>query len=102
MRKNLLTKEDVKIIAKLSKITLTEKEITKFQKQLTKILAYFHKLQEVDTSKIETASQTTGLFNVFRKDQKDNKRVLSQKSALSNAKKTNQGYFLVPGIFDEE
>ena len=102
MGKNLLSKDDVKLIAKLSKLTLTEKEITKYQKQLIKILTYFHKLQEVNTSKIKPTNQTTGLINLFRNDQQINKRVLSQKSALINAKKTNQGYFLVPGIFDEE
>jgi len=102
MAKNLLSRDEVKLIAKLSNLTLSEKEITKYQNQLTKILGYFQKLQEVDTAKIEPARQTTGLFNVFRNDQKAENRVLSQKAALANAKKTNQGYFLVPGIFDEE
>ncbi len=49
----MISKEEVKHIAKLSRLGLTEKEIEKFQKELSLILDYFNLLEEVDVSKVE-------------------------------------------------
>ena len=64
-----LSKDDVLHVAKLSKLTLTPKEITKFQVQLSKVVEYISNLSEVDTSNYQPTSQTTGLENVFRPDE---------------------------------
>ena len=64
-----LTKKDVLHVANLAKLTLTPKEITKFQEQLSKIVDYISQLSEVDTLNLESTSQTTGLENVFRSDE---------------------------------
>ena len=64
-----LSKDDVLHVAKLSKLTLTPKEITKFQVQLSKVVEYISNLSEVDTSNCQPTSQTTGLENVFRPDE---------------------------------
>ena len=64
-----LSKDDVLHVAKLSKLTLTPKEITKFQVQLSKVVDYIGNLSEVDTSNCQPTSQTTGLENVFRPDE---------------------------------
>jgi aspartyl-tRNA(Asn)/glutamyl-tRNA(Gln) amidotransferase subunit C len=63
-----LTKKDVLHVADLAKIILTDSEITKFTTQLSAVLDYMNELNEVDTSKTEPTSQTTGLVNVYRDD----------------------------------
>jgi aspartyl-tRNA(Asn)/glutamyl-tRNA(Gln) amidotransferase subunit C len=64
-----LTQEEVKKIASLCRISLTDAEVLKFQKELTTILDYVSELQQVDTEGVEEISQVTGLSNVFRPDQ---------------------------------
>jgi len=46
----MITKEEVKHIAKLARLGLTEEEITKFQRELSKILDYIEKLGDEDKS----------------------------------------------------
>ena len=64
-----LTEEEVKKIASLCRISLTDAEVLKFQKELTTILDYVSELQQVNTEGVEEISQVTGLSNVFRPDQ---------------------------------
>ena len=60
---------DIKHIAKLARIKLTEKEEEKFDKELSSVLDFIDQLNKVDTSKVEPAYQITGLVNSFRSDE---------------------------------
>lgn len=60
---------DIKHIAKLARIKLTEKEEEKFGKELASILDFIDQLNKADTSKVEPAYQITGLVNSFRSDE---------------------------------
>ena len=85
-----LSKSDVLHVAKLSKLTLTSDEITKYQEQLSKIVDYVSQLSEVDTLNLEPTGQTTGLENVFRPDE------------VKPPSLTNDGYFVVDKILNKE
>ncbi len=63
-----LTKDQVRHIAKLARLTLTDTELEKFPKELTSILQYVDMLREVNTEGVEPAAQVTGQTNVFRDD----------------------------------
>ena len=95
-----LGKKDVRHVAKLAKLKLTSDEIDKFSKQLSEIISYVEELDEVDISKIEPTSQTTGLENIIREDKRKSDDCLSQEEALSGTEKTHNGYFVVPRIFE--
>jgi len=86
-----ISKQQVKHIAKLARISLSKEDVELFQKQLGDIIEYFNLLSEVDTEGVEEVSQVTGLENVVRKDEV--KDFLSQKHALSNAPETEDGFF---------
>lgn len=60
----MITQEDVKKIAKLARLHLSEKEVKKFTEQLGGILKYAEILKEVDTEGIEPIAQITHLQNV--------------------------------------
>lgn len=64
-----LTREDVLKLARLTKLELTEDEITKFQKELGEILGYVDSLSEVDVTDLQPTTQVTGLTNVTRADE---------------------------------
>lgn len=65
----MITQDEVRHIAKLTKLNLSENEVEKFTGQLGSILDFFGQLQEVDTDKVEETSQVTGLANVTRTDE---------------------------------
>jgi len=64
-----LSKEEIKHIANLARLELSEEEVTIYDDQLSHILDYIGRLKEVDTSKIEPTAQVTGLENVLRSDE---------------------------------
>lgn len=64
-----LTIAEVEHIAELAKLGLTEEEKRTFQEQLSAILEYFEKLQEVDTSAIPPTATVLPLYNVMREDE---------------------------------
>lgn len=97
MSKSKLSKKQVKHIAKLAQLDLTEKEIEKFQKQLSDILDYVSQLDELDTTGVEPTSQVTGLENVFQED--ETKPSLTQKEVLSGAKEKQNNFFKIKKIF---
>ncbi len=101
MTKKSLTKEDILHIAKLGNLTLNEKEIELFKKQLSSVIDYINKLQEVNTDKVEPSSQITGLTDVLREDKVDDKRTLTPDQALENAKSKEGSLFKVKAVLTE-
>jgi aspartyl-tRNA(Asn)/glutamyl-tRNA(Gln) amidotransferase subunit C len=93
-----LTIDEVKHIAKLSRIELTDQELEKFRVQLSSILGYIEKLNEVDTSQVPPSINTTGIQNRMRDDVMGTS--LPQTEALKNSQQTSQGFFVVPNVFE--
>ena len=65
----MLSEEDVRHIAKLARIALSDEEVVKFSKQLSGVLDYMDILNECDVSSVEGTNQVTGLENVSGKDE---------------------------------
>ncbi len=65
----MLTDKEVKHIAGLARIKIDEKEEKGLKKDLSSILEYIDKLNEVDTTGVEPLYQTTGLVDSFRSDE---------------------------------
>lgn len=63
-----LTPDQVRHIATLARLTLTEEEIARFTKDLGGIFTLIEQLGEVDTADVEPTAQVTGLSNVSRTD----------------------------------
>lgn len=64
-----ITREDVLKLARLSKLELSEEQISRFTIELGEIVTYVEQLQAVDTSGLEPTDQVTGLVNVMREDE---------------------------------
>ncbi len=64
-----LTEEQVRHIAKLARLHVSDEEVQRLAKELSSILDYIEMLQEVDTSNVEPTAQVTGMTNAFRDDQ---------------------------------
>ncbi len=64
----MLSLQEIDHLANLARLGLAQKEKAVLQKELTSILAYVNKLQEIDTKKVGPTAQITGLVNVMRED----------------------------------
>jgi len=70
-----ITTNDVRHLAQLSNLQLSDDEITSLQTDLANILDYIDQLNEIDTSGVEPTYQVTGLENVWRDDVVDRSAV---------------------------
>jgi aspartyl-tRNA(Asn)/glutamyl-tRNA(Gln) amidotransferase subunit C len=96
---NKLTKEEVLHIAKLANLSLSEKEVVKFQNQLSEILDFVEKNNEVETKNVDPLFNVTGKENIARED--ETKPPLSLPEALANSSSIHQGHFKVKAVFEE-
>jgi len=64
----MLSTEEVKKVAQLARLNLSEEELELYRGQLSSILDYVGQLKEVNTDGVEPTSQVTGLANVTRED----------------------------------
>ncbi len=94
----MITKEEVKHIVKLARLGLTEKEIGKYQKELSSILDYIEKLKETDVSKIEPTSHSVKIENIEREDVESKRQETRNKKLMELAPETKKGYFKVKSI----
>jgi aspartyl-tRNA(Asn)/glutamyl-tRNA(Gln) amidotransferase subunit C len=93
-----LTYEQVRHVAWLARLGLSEEEVEKFSLQLSAILENFEILKEVDTADVPPATHTIPLQNVFRKD--DVVESYPQAEILSNAPKQEGDCFKVQAILE--
>lgn len=93
--------QELKHLVKLAKLKLSEDQLQKLAPSFKVFLDYVSKIKSLDTKNFRETSQVTGRENVFRDDVVDEKRMLTQDEALSNAKRKHQGFFLVDALFNE-
>ena len=95
-----ITKDQVKNIAKLANLSLSEEEIEKYSRQLSEVIDYNVKLlQKVDTEGVEPLLNVSGLTNSFREDQAE--PGLTSEQALRNVKDSHNGFVKVKAILDQ-
>ena len=95
----MIEREKVKHIAKLARLNLSEKELRKYQKELSKILDYIEKLKDVDISKVKEIFPST-FENVMRKDSQEGKEKRPA-LLLKLAPEIKDGYLKVKSILSK-
>jgi aspartyl-tRNA(Asn)/glutamyl-tRNA(Gln) amidotransferase subunit C len=94
-----IDKVQVRKVAKLSRLALSEAEVKEFTGQLSAILDYMEKMNELDTTDVEPLAHCLPISNVFRADcVKDS---LGTERTLANAPQRDEEFFKVPKILDE-
>ncbi len=88
----------VKNIAELAKLTLSDDEARTFQEQLSNILNYAEILQQIDTTYIPPTARDNPLKNVMRADEVA--LSLTNEDALANAPAAEAGSFKVKAVLD--
>ena len=98
MAETILSEEDVRAIADLARLELSEDDVALYQQQLSAILDYFQKLEELDTSHIDPRSAVLPLTNVMRSDKAGPALLVDE--AVANAPDSDGEQFRVRAVLD--
>ena len=96
-----ITEEQVRYVAELANLRLTEDEVARMQKDLDEILTHVDKLNELDTNNVQPMSQV-----LYEQEEGSTLRddveqpPLSNEVALANAPLSGNGYFKVPKVIE--
>jgi aspartyl-tRNA(Asn)/glutamyl-tRNA(Gln) amidotransferase subunit C len=94
-----ITEEEVRYVADLANLKLSEEEVRKFQADLDEILIHVDRLKEIDTSNVEPMAQVLYEADETATLRPDRERPgLGSKVALANAPLSGSGYFKVPEV----
>ena len=97
-----ITEQEVRRVAELANLALTEDEIVMITQHMDGILAHMDKLNELDTSAVEPMAQVlydAGDTATLRADVE--RKPLGNADALANAPLAGQGYFKVPRVIEK-
>ena len=89
---------DLKQLARLSRLHLSDEELRFFETQVSQILSFVDKLKEVNVDGVEPTSHPLSLSNVFREDQV--KPSLPIEEFLKTAPRARGRFFEVPKIIE--
>jgi len=96
-----ITEKEVRYVAELANLKLTDEEIARFEKELSGILDHFDALNEIDTTGVEPMAQVlfeAGETATLREDVPV--EPLGNQAALANAPQPGAGYFKVPKVIE--
>jgi len=93
-----ITKEEVRHVAHLARLAITEEEVEHFTEQLAKIVQFADKLNELDTTNVEPTTHVLPLENVLREDK--SVAGLDREIMMKNVKEHEAGQVKVPAIME--
>jgi len=93
-----ITKKQVSHVAKLARLGLTKEEKEKFTEELSVILNFVNKLNEIKADKIKPTAQVTGLENIMRQDKGRAKSKQETDKLLELVPETEKGYVKVKAV----
>ncbi len=94
----VLSEDQIKHIAKLARLELSEAELKKYGSQLSDVLSYVDQLREADVDGVEPTAQVTGLENIFREDAVEEWDGVERMAALDQAPDTEDGQVKVKRV----
>jgi len=93
-----IDKNQVKKVAKLSRISLDESKIDSLSKDLDSIISFVEKLNELDTKEIKTLKTITNKTLETRNDVVDDGKI--KNDILKNSPEKNEDFFIVPKVIE--
>ena len=93
-----LSADQVRWVAHLARLELSDLELETMTRQLSAIVAYVDQLQQVDTEGVEPLAHALPVHNVFRADEP--RPSLSVDEALANAPKRSGDFYGVPAVLE--
>ncbi len=95
----MLSKDDVKKIANLARIEISEEEADKYSTELSAVLGFVEKLNEANTGNIEPISHITGAKNILREDKVIEYSDETKENIISNFPEKKDRFDKVKAVF---
>ena len=99
MSKARIDKEQVKHLADLAQLELTDEELDKFSEQLTSILGYIDRIKDVELS--EDVQRNFKKVNTFREDENPHEAGEDRKAILDEMPETENNMLVVKKILNK-
>ena len=93
-----ITKEEVKYVADLARLNLSEEEAEKLQSEMEGIIAFADTLSALDTQGIDPTNHAIRVENVLRED--ENRPSFDRDALLSCAPEKQAGCYSVPKVVE--
>lgn len=100
MAQQRLSHDEVRDIAELAKLALSDDEVALYAQQLSQILDYFTLLEEVDTSAVDVTASVIPLRSVMRED--ENPTALAPSDVVKNAPDAEANQFKVSAVLGDD
>ncbi|MEX0742070.1 MAG: Asp-tRNA(Asn)/Glu-tRNA(Gln) amidotransferase subunit GatC [Phycisphaeraceae bacterium] len=94
-----ITEQQVRHVAKLSRLKLDDAEVAHFATSLSRVLGYVSKLSELDVEHVEPMAHPTDMTNHFRSDEPT--QPLPLEKVLENAPEADPPFFKVPKVLND-
>ena len=94
-----ITQDQVRHVAKLSRLKLNDQQVQQFSAQMANILTYVEKLNELDTSKVEPTAHAVPIKNILREDVFTDGMGIEK--VLQNAPESDGPFFKVPRVLED-
>lgn len=96
-----ITEQEVRYVADLANLKLSDQEIASLSKDLDEILTHMEALNEIDTSNVEPMAQVLYDAEETATLREDRERPpLGNQAALANAPLAGAGYYKVPKVIE--
>lgn len=95
-----ISQEQVRHIAMLARLKLTDDEVASFSQELSAILDYVNQLEEVNVENVDPTAHVVNINNVFRDDVV--RPSFDPDTALANAPNREESFFKVPKVLDQD
>lgn len=95
-----LSTKDIKHIAQLARLTLTDKEINKYRREISGIVSYVEKLASVNVSKEEATTNLNINNNLLRSDSVTKWDEVEKDNTINLAPRKKGHLIVVPRIFE--
>lgn len=94
-----ISREQVLHIARLARVELSEAEVEHYRDDLSSILDYVDKLDELDVGEVEPTTHAVELESRLRPDEVEQR--LTHDEVLQNAPDSETGHFRVPKVVED-
>ena len=94
----MLTQEEIEHIAHLARIELTQEEVVRYGKEMSAILEYIQKLEEIETDNVEPIGHITGMVNIYREDIARTENTEEVEGIMDNVPYTKKGCISVKQV----
>jgi aspartyl-tRNA(Asn)/glutamyl-tRNA(Gln) amidotransferase subunit C len=105
-----VTEQDVKYVASLAQLQLTEDEQRRMLRDLNSILEYVDRLKQLDTSNVPPMAQVSDRVTAHGRDSRSEigredvlfglRKSLPHEEALANAPESDGSFFIVPKVIE--